>query len=164
MVPECLWYTNGGFHVLLDNRNQYGDMPSPALSSLQPSYITRLTTDWITHVIMETRDVAHRFAIYNCLIFGRNEKNGKIKKVFLNREKTSLNWSHNGSMNYTVDSLSRNRSQRPLTNCHTAETARKWWRKDNPWPRDFPDIYSIKWFEDVTNAGTPLNPLHSIKE
>ena len=67
--------------------------------------------------------------------------------------KTSLNWSHNGSKNYSVDSLSRNRCQRPLTNCHTAETAGKWWRKDDPWPRNFPDIYlSIKWFQDVTNA------------
>ena len=67
--------------------------------------------------------------------------------------KTSLNWSHNSSKNYTVDSLSRNRCQRPLTNCHTAETAGKWWRKDDPWPRDFPDIYlPIKWFQGVTNA------------
>ena len=38
---------------------------------------------------------------------------------------TSLNWSHNGSKNYTVDSLSQNRCRRPLTNCHTAETAGK---------------------------------------
>ena len=38
---------------------------------------------------------------------------------------TSLNWSHNGSKKYTVDSLSRNSCQRPLTNCHDAETARK---------------------------------------
>ena len=66
---------------------------------------------------------------------------------------TSLNWSHNGSKNYTVDSLSRNRCQQPLTNCHTAETAGKWWRKDGPWHRDYPDIYmSIKCFQDVTNA------------
>ena len=66
---------------------------------------------------------------------------------------TSLNWSQNGSKNYTVDSLSRNRCQRPLTNCHIAETAGKWWRKDDPWPRDFPDIYlSIKRFQDVTNV------------
>ena len=38
---------------------------------------------------------------------------------------TSLNWSHNGTKNYTVDLLSRNRFQRPLTNCHTAETTGK---------------------------------------
>ena len=38
---------------------------------------------------------------------------------------TSLNWSLNGSKNYTVDSVSRNRCQRPLTNCHIAETAGK---------------------------------------
>ena len=66
---------------------------------------------------------------------------------------TSLNWSHNGSTNYTADSMSQNRCQRPLTNCHAAETARKLWRKDDPGPHDFPDIYlSIKWFQDVANA------------
>ena len=73
--------------------------------------------------------------------------------LFIIANRTSLNWSHNGSKNYTVDSLSQNRCQRPLTNCHTAETAGKWWWKDDPWPRDFPDIYlSIKWFQDVTNV------------
>ena len=38
---------------------------------------------------------------------------------------TSLNGSHNGSKNYAVDSLSRNRCQRPLTNCYTGETPGK---------------------------------------
>ena len=38
---------------------------------------------------------------------------------------TSLNWSHNGSKNYTIDSVSRNRCQWPLTNYHTDETAGK---------------------------------------
>ena len=46
--------------------------------------------------------------------------------------KTSLNWSHNGSKNYTVDSLSRNRCQRLLANRHTAKTAGKRWWKDDP--------------------------------
>ena len=45
--------------------------------------------------------------------------------VNTNSNITSLNWSHNGSKIYTLDSLSRNRCQRPLTNCHTAETAGK---------------------------------------
>ena len=81
------------------------------------------------------------------------KRSTNIVKTFLNKATCSLNWSYNGSTNYTVDSLSRNRCQQPLMNCHTAEMAGKWWRKDDPWPRDFPNIYlSIKWFQDLTNA------------
>ena len=55
-----------------------------------------------------------------------NYVDGQILKLIIMKIiKTSLNWSHNGSKNYTIDSLNRNRCQRPLTNCHTAETARK---------------------------------------
>ena len=66
--------------------------------------------------------------------------------------KTSLNWSHNGSKNYTVDSLSRYRCQRPLTNCHTADTARKDGGEMTLDLAIFPILLSIKWFQDVTNA------------
>ena len=52
---------------------QYGEIPSPAVSSLQPSYITRLTKDCITDVIMKARGVARWFAIIGtkkiCFIF-----------------------------------------------------------------------------------------------
>ena len=66
--------------------------------------------------------------------------------------KTSLNWSHNGSKNYTVDSLSRYRCQRPLTNCHTADTARKDGGELTLDLAIFPILLSIKWFQDMTNA------------
>ena len=50
---------------------------------------------------------------------------------------TGLNWSHNGSKDYTIGSFSRNRCQRPLTNCHTAETAGNDGGKMTLEPRDF---------------------------
>ena len=63
---------------------------------------------------------------------------------------TSLNWSHNGSKYYTIESFSRNRCQPPLMNCHTPETD----GKDSGVMTFGITIFdlSIKWFQDVTNA------------
>ena len=57
--------------------------------------------------------------------------------------KTSLNWSHNGSKDYTIGSFSRNRCQRPLTNCHTAEAAGNDSRKMTLDLTIFPDIIFV---------------------
>ena len=67
-----------------------------------------------------------------------------------NKYNTNLNWSHNGSKDYNIESFSQNRCQRPLTNCHNAETARK---GGGEMTLDLTIFYlSIKWFQDVTNA------------
>ena len=76
-----------------------------------------------------------------------------FKKVNVDRFNTGLNWSHNGSKDYTIGSFSRNRCQRPLTNCYTAETAGNDGGKMTLDLAIFPDIYlSMKWFQDVTKA------------
>ena len=42
VAPVCLWYTNGGFHVL--NRNKYGEIHSPVMASLGRSSLTLAKT------------------------------------------------------------------------------------------------------------------------
>ena len=67
--------------------------------------------------------------------------------------RTSLNWSHNGSKDYTIESSSQNRYQWPLTNCHTAETVGNDGGKMTLDLVTFPNIYlSIKWIRDMTNG------------
>ena len=88
--------------------------------------------------------------------------NNVVKQI-----ETSLNGSHKGSKNYTVDSLSQNRCQRPLTNCHTAETARKDGGEMILDLAIFPIFICHKMVSGrdkcvFKTAGTPLNPIDSI--
>ena len=69
-------------------------------------------------------------------------------------DKTSLNWSHNKRLKELhrrfVDPKQVSTAIEELPHCRNGG---KWWRKDDPWPRDFPYIYlSMKWFQDVATA------------